>query len=94
MRKVLKYGLVFAVVMTFGAGSALAGDQIKNRDRKRDGSCRSSLTESMDLAASKIQKRDRKRDGSCQSSITEPGAGLIFAADRDKDRIKRRAGSC
>ena len=120
MRKVLKYGLVFAVVMTFGAGSALAADQtkkrarakdgscrssltesvdlaagkIQKRDRKRNGSCQSSLTESMDLAAGKIQKRERKRDRSCQSSITEPDADLIFAADRERDRIKRRGGSC
>ena len=91
MRKVLKYGLVFAVVMTFGAGSALAGDQIRKRGRAKDGSCQSSLTESLDLAASKIQKRDRTKDRSCQSSLTE---SLDLAASKTQKRDRTKDGSC
>ena len=49
--------LTVSVGVVWMCDSALAADQI--RDRKRDGSCKTTSVQ-------KIQKRDRKRDGSCQ----------------------------
>ena len=43
-----------------GATIVVAGDRIRTRDRKKDGSCQ--------VSQDRIRTRDRKKDGSCQVS--------------------------
>jgi hypothetical protein len=92
MKKVFVSSFVVALVLVFGAGSVLAADT--KRDRKRDGSCRSTYSiEASDLTLAADRKRDRKRDGSCRSFLNVPDDGsLTLAADKQRDR--KRDGSC
>ena len=93
MKSMLKVGLVFSMILVFGAGSVLAADQ--KRDKKRDGTCRSYTTiESsvFDLAA--VKQKDRKRDGSCRSFSPAKDDSLTLAADRKRTRSPKGDGSC
>ena len=93
MKSILRVGLVLGMILVFGAGSVLAADQEK--DRQRDRSCRSyTTTESsvIDLAAGK--QRDRQRDRSCRSFSPAKDDSMSFAADRTRTRDPKRDGSC
>jgi hypothetical protein len=92
MKSMLKVGLVLGMILVFGAGSVLAADQIRDRKRDRDRSCRSyTTTESsvFDLAAG---KRDRTRDRSCRSFSPAKDDSMTLAAVPKRDR--KRDGSC
>jgi hypothetical protein len=68
--KWLKMGFTIVVVSLCIVSIASASDQIRKKDRKKDGSCQSYIMEKqtqLDLAADQIRKRDRKKDGSCLS---------------------------
>jgi hypothetical protein len=69
MLKFIKISSLF-IALTFAGGSlAIAADQDKKRDRKKDGSCQTDVIVSdtgLVLAADQDRKRDRKKDGSCQ----------------------------
>jgi hypothetical protein len=92
MKKVLVSSFVVALVLVFGIGSVLAADT--KRDRKRDGSCRSTYSiESRELTLASDRKKDRKRDGSCRSFLNAADEdSLTIAADQKRDR--KRDGSC
>jgi hypothetical protein len=92
MKRIVKCGLVFALVLTFGAASLVdAAD--RKRDRKRDGSCLNSmLDESMESLAA-VQKKDRKRDGSCLNSASDEGT-LSLGANQKRTKDRKRDGSC
>ena len=92
MKKVLATSFVIALVFVFGIGSVLAAD--RKRDKKRDGTCRSSYSiESSELTLAADRKRDRKRDGSCRSFLKAADEdSLTIAADKKRDRS--RDGSC
>jgi hypothetical protein len=91
MKKILTSTMVFTLALTFGVGSVMAADQKK--DRKRDGSCQSSITtETNTPSLAKIQKRDKKRDGTCQVITPVENDSMTLAADQKKDR--KRDGSC
>jgi len=66
--KWLKMGFTMAVVSLCVVSIASAGDQIRKKDRKKDGTCQSYIMEKeagFDLAADQVRKRDRKKDGTC-----------------------------
>jgi hypothetical protein len=92
MKKVMVSSFVIALVFIFGIGSVLAAD--RKRDRKRDGTCRSSYSiESSELSLAADRKRDRKRDGSCRSFLNAADEDtLTIAADQKRDR--KRDGTC
>jgi hypothetical protein len=92
MKKTLTSGLVLAMVIIFGVGSVMAAD--RKRDKKRDGTCKSSYTtESTDQTLAATKKRDKKRDRSCLSYINAADdEALTLAATKKRD--KKRDGSC
>ena len=95
--KGLKMGFTMAVVSLCIVSIASAGDQIRKRDRKKDGSCQNYIMEKragFDLASDQIRKRDRKKDGSCQSYIMEKRAGFDLAGDQIRKRDRKKDGSC
>lgn len=95
--KWLKTGFTVAVVSLCVVSVASAGDQIRKKDRKKDGSCQSYIMEKnagFDLAADQIRKGDRKKDGSCQGYIMEKEAGFDLAADQTRKRDRKKDGSC
>lgn len=68
--KWLKMGFTMAVVSLCVVSIASAGNQTRQGDRKKDGSCQSYIMEKdagFDLTANQSRKKDRKKDGSCQS---------------------------
>ncbi len=70
MSKVLKICFMFAAISFIVGSVAMAADQDRKRDRKRDGSCDTEVTAADRvpvLAADQDRKRDRKRDGSCDT---------------------------
>jgi hypothetical protein len=91
MKKILTSAMVFTLALTFGVGSVMAGDRTK--DRKRNGSCQSSITtETNTHSLAAIKKRDKKRDGSCTSITPAAMDSMTLAGDRTKDR--KRNGTC
>jgi hypothetical protein len=78
---------------------AVAGDQDRDQDRLKDGSCQDDAIESGSwkvVAADQDRDRDRLKDGSCQDDAIEGGTWKVVAAEqkrtRDQDRLKD--GSC
>lgn len=76
MLKVVKTGLVLFLVLSWGAGSAFAADQLrtKTQSKKKDGSCQSLMSTdnaALMLAGKGSMKgtgsgdRIKKKDGSC-----------------------------
>jgi hypothetical protein len=66
--KSLQAVLLAVLLVLLCAGLSLAADQVRKRDRTKDGSCQSYLLQEdsgKELAANQIRKRDRKKDGSC-----------------------------
>ena len=66
--KSLQVVSVALLLVLLCAGLALAADQIRKVDRKKDGSCQSlqiKADSAKVLAADQIRKFDRKKDGSC-----------------------------
>jgi hypothetical protein len=92
MKKVLVFSFVIGLMLVFGIGSVLAADT--KRDRKRDGTCRSTYSiESSELTLAADRKKDRKRDGSCRSFLNAADEdSLTIAANQKRDR--KRDGSC
>jgi hypothetical protein len=91
MRKVWK-SLALGLVVVFAlAGTAMGADQVRDRDRLKDGSCQVAAGQIRDrlkdgscqVAGDLLRTRDRAKDGSCQVA-----AGQIRGRDRLKD------GSC
>jgi hypothetical protein len=91
MQKVMKTGLVLSMAMIFGVGSALAADQIRTRDRKKDGTCKSAITKEINVAAEQSRKQLRKKDRSCQGAVAEE---ITLAAEQLRKRDRKRDGSC
>ena len=105
MKKAVKSCLVLAMVFAFGVTSVQATDNIRKKDRKKDGSCQSYTTpidgETFSLAA---QKRSRKgngsgaRDGSCQSYTAPIDDETLSLAAQKRSRSGNgtgaRDGSC
>jgi hypothetical protein len=95
--KWLKMGFTMAVVSLCVVSIASAGDQIRKKDLKKDGTCQSYIMEKntqLDLAADQIRKKDRKKDGSCLSYIMEKEAGFDLAADQIRKGDRKKDGSC
>lgn len=108
MKKSFKSCLVLAMVFAFGVTSVQAADQIRKKDRKKDGTCQSYTMESSDMtlvAAKRTRardgscngtpKRDRNRDGSCQTQgyVSEINdEGLTLAAAQKRQRKQDGTG--
>ena len=91
--KWLRMGVTMAVVSMCVVSMASAADQIRKKDRKKDGTCQSFMIEKkggFDLAADRT--RDRKKDGTCQSSMIEKKSGFDVAANKTRDR--KKDGTC
>ncbi|MCC6679534.1 MAG: hypothetical protein IT445_01405 [Phycisphaeraceae bacterium] len=92
MKKMLTLLIVTGLALTF-AIPAMAADQQRKRDRKKDGSCQSISAVDQQAApmCDRDRTRDRKRDGSCQAVVTM-GKGKQ-SGPRDGTG-PRRDGSC
>ncbi len=94
MSKFVKSGLVFALVFTFCAVSLEYG-AIKKKDRKRDGTCVTAVSEksAFTIAAIKARTKDKKRDGSCLLAAAQDSS-VAIAAIKAKAKDRKRDGSC
>lgn len=80
MRSVVLVGLALAL-----ADSMYAAGQQRDRQQKRDASCKTTAT--VTAQGDQRQKRDRLRDGSCTTTATP-------TADQLRQRDRLRDGSC
>lgn len=92
MSKFYRFGFIIIALSFIIVNWAMADDQDRKQDRKRDGSCQTDLVSSDNvkvLAAdqNRDRTRDQKKDGSCQTELKFSGKVKVLAADQDSGQF-------
>jgi hypothetical protein len=97
MSKIIRIGMFIVTLSFLISNLAVADDQDRKRDRKKDGTCQTGLVSSDEakvLAADQDRKRDRKKDGTCRTGLVSSDEAKVLAADQDRKRDRKKDGTC